>query len=303
MGTPIVDGEIDAPADMLQQGHLGAGNIVEGGGMIEDRKIAGLLDVGTDGAHQPQGIVIEAAADVVVAPLGQGLILVIGGAVGKLDGSDIDDPLPGPVRHDVHKAVEVLAGIPEAHAPAGAGFVVGGGAAHIEGDHALILMPDVDHPVELLVVRAKLVVTQKFVPVDGEFCQGGIYSGGVGKFSPDPLSIRLADDTGSDKFLISGVFAVAQGKDCPVAFAGGQGDLQMVAADGIPADDFGGCTPLLPDKLGIAPVAHMAQEGIPVRVPAGFGHIDTVEGIVIPALPVFGLVIDDAVLHLGFGDV
>ena len=39
-----------------------------------------------------------------------------------------------PVGDDVHEAVQVLTGIPEAHAPARAGFIIGGGAAHVEGD-------------------------------------------------------------------------------------------------------------------------------------------------------------------------
>ena len=50
---------------------------------------------------------------------------MIGGSVLKLDGSYVDDPLSGPFRNYVHKAQEILAGIPEAHASSDAAFVVG----------------------------------------------------------------------------------------------------------------------------------------------------------------------------------
>src|SRR5699024_5523559 len=126
-----------------------------------------------------QWVVVKAAADIVVAPLGQRLILVIGRAVGKLDRGDVDDPLSGPLRYNVYKAVEVLAGIPEAHAPTGAGFVIGSGAAHVKGHHTLVLMPDVDHAVELFVVGLELEFAQQLIPVAREGFLGLIHSGEV----------------------------------------------------------------------------------------------------------------------------
>ena len=53
MGTQIADGKVDAAAHMLQQGDLGAGHFVKGGGMLQDGEIAGFLDVGTDGTDEP----------------------------------------------------------------------------------------------------------------------------------------------------------------------------------------------------------------------------------------------------------
>ena len=203
----------------------------------------------------------------------------------------------------MHEAVQILAGVPEAHTPAGAGLIIGCGAAHIECDHALVLVPDVHHAAELFVVGLQAVIAQQFVPVGSQLREGSIHGGGVGEFTADPVGGILTDDAGGKELLISGILAVAQGEDGPMAFAGGQGDLQMVAADGIPAGDSGEGAPLLPDQLGIAPVAHVAQEGVAVRVPAGGGDVDPVEGIVVPALPVFGFMINHAVLHFGFGDV
>ena len=53
MGAQIADGKVDAAAHMLQQGDLGAGHIVKGGGMLQDGEIAGFLDVGADGTDEP----------------------------------------------------------------------------------------------------------------------------------------------------------------------------------------------------------------------------------------------------------
>ena len=53
MGAQIADGKVDAAAHMLQQGDLGAGHIVKGGGMLQDGEIAGFLDVGADGTDDP----------------------------------------------------------------------------------------------------------------------------------------------------------------------------------------------------------------------------------------------------------
>ena len=228
---------------------------------------------------------------------------MIGRAVGELDGRNVDDSLSGTLRNDVHKAVKILAGITEAHATADARFIIRSGAAHEESDHALVLVPDIHHPVQLIVFAAQLVITQKAVPIGSQLFKSCIHGLGIRKFGADPLGRILTDDAGGHKFLISGILAVAQDEGGTGAFARCQGDGQVLAANGIPAYDFALGTALFPHQLGIPPLAHMTQEAIPVRIPACGGHIDTVEGIVIPAFPVLGFMINHAVFHFGFGDV
>ena len=77
----------------------------------------------------------------------------------------------------------------------------------------------------------------------------------------------------------------------------------MLAADGIPAHNLGEGTALLTNQLGIGPLAHVAQKGVPVGVPAGSRPVHAVVGVVIPTLPVLGLMIDDTVLYLRLGNV
>lgn len=52
---------------------------------------------------------------------------MVGGTVGKLDGRNVNNPLPGALRHDVHKPEQILAGVAEAYPPACARLVIRGG--------------------------------------------------------------------------------------------------------------------------------------------------------------------------------
>ena len=74
---------------------LGLRVVVERHLLVEDREVAGLLEVRGDAEDEPERIVVEAAADVVVAALGERLVLVVGAAVGELRRGDVEDPLAG----------------------------------------------------------------------------------------------------------------------------------------------------------------------------------------------------------------
>ena len=62
----------------------------------------------------------ESAADVVVATLGEGLVLVIAAAVWELRRGDVYYALAGALRHLVNKAHKVLVGVAESHPTANA---------------------------------------------------------------------------------------------------------------------------------------------------------------------------------------
>ena len=223
---------------------------------------------------------------------------MIGGAVGPLDGSDVDDPLPGPVRCHVDKAQKILTGIPEAHAPSGAGLIEACGAGHIEGDHTLVLVPGVDHPGELFIGAVQSVDAKQAFPVCFQLCKSGIHGGVLRELPQYPLGGILADDAGREEFLIPGVLTVAQYEDVAGLASGGESHIQCKACHGGAAvgDKVVGLA--FPDDLGILVTAKLAKESVPVGIEAGNGGVDAVVGIVIPALPVLGLMVDDGVLHL-----
>ena len=72
-------------------------------------------------------------------------------AVRELSVGDIDYPLAGSLRYQMYETEKILAGVAESHPASQTAFIVTGGSAHVESDHALILVPDVDGSVELFV--------------------------------------------------------------------------------------------------------------------------------------------------------
>src|SRR5690625_1459080 len=128
--------------------------------LIQDGKITGFFNVIGGGENQPQRVVIKVTANGIVTALGKRLVLVVRGAVFKLRGGDIQNTLFGTLRHLVYKADQVLVGISKAHAPADTGFKERGTAAHIESHHALVLVPDVYHPIQLLITTVEGVSGQ-----------------------------------------------------------------------------------------------------------------------------------------------
>ena len=147
VGTFMGDGITDAAPQMLHKGHGLTFVVIEGDGGTQDGIVPCLAQVCADSGDQPERVIIEAAAYVCVAFFGQGLILMVGAAVGELCRGDVDDPFAGTLRDQMHKAQEILAGIAESHAAADAGLIVGSASRHIESYHALVLIPDVDHAV------------------------------------------------------------------------------------------------------------------------------------------------------------
>src|SRR5471032_2776343 len=81
---------------------------------VENAPVAGLLQVCGHADDEPMWIVVESAANIVVAPLGERLKLMIGTTVGKLCRCQINDSLPCALRHHMHKAQQVLVGVAEA---------------------------------------------------------------------------------------------------------------------------------------------------------------------------------------------
>lgn len=66
------------------------------GGRVQNGPVARLAEVGVRSGNEPQRVVVKAAANRQIALFRQGLILVIGAAVGELGGGDVQDTFPRP---------------------------------------------------------------------------------------------------------------------------------------------------------------------------------------------------------------
>ena len=300
MRALVVDHMVEAVLQVLQQGAAIVGVAVVGSRLIQDGEVAGLLDVGRCTGDQPQRIVIEAAADVVVALLGQGLVLMVAAAIAELGGSDIQDALTGALRDLVHEAQQILGGIAEAHAAANATLKHGGGTAHIEGHHALVGIPDVDHAAQLLIVSGEGVGGEQVIPVGLQRIEGSLDLL-VGSQAVDQgLGRSLVDHARRDELLLHGHFHIAQDEVVLLALTRLEGDLHLMSRHGLPAGGHGIAHLAGHDRLGRVKAVVQAQEGLHVGIETGDGRVHGVEGIVIAALTVLGLVVDDAVLDLDF---
>ena len=90
---------------------------------------------------------------------------MIGASIRKLCGSYIQDPFPGASRDQVNKAEQILTGVTETHASSDTGFIVLSAAGHIESDHALVLIPDIDHSVNFRAAAGDMEAGEKPFPV------------------------------------------------------------------------------------------------------------------------------------------
>ena len=62
---------------MLHQALCLAGIIIKGHLLVQNRPVAGLAQIGGSAGNEPQRVIVEAGADIAVAFLGQGLVLVV----------------------------------------------------------------------------------------------------------------------------------------------------------------------------------------------------------------------------------
>ena len=104
MRSQAVERVLEAALQVLVERLLGARLIVVGHRLVENAPVAGLLDIGGNADDQPVRIVVEVAANVVVAALGERLVLVIGATGRQLRRGQVEDALARARRHHVHEA-------------------------------------------------------------------------------------------------------------------------------------------------------------------------------------------------------
>ena len=298
VGTKVGDGKVEAAAQMLHQALCLAGIIIKGHLLVQNRPVAGLAQIGGSAGNEPQRVIVEAGADIAVAFLGQGLVLVVGAAILKLGGGDIQNALPCAGRDDVYKAQQILTAVAEAHAAAGPAFKVAGRAAHIEGDHTLILVPDVHHTVQLFLAGFQMVGGEQSFPVVGQRLAGRVHLCIGGIACDHGMGTLLVDDTGSRELFVLWVLDVAQTEEDLLFLTRCKGDMDVQRAHRCPA--VGNAAGAVPgaDGLRVCRAAIHTAEGIAGGIKAGNGRIAPEYRIVIAALTVFRLMVDDGRLHL-----
>ena len=193
MRPKAVERVLEAALQVLVERLLGARLIVVRHRLVEDAPVARLLEIGRHADDQPVRIVVEVAANVVVAALGERLVLVIRAAGRQLRRGQVEDAFARARRHHVHEAQQVLVGIAEAQSAPDARFIERRRARHVERRHALVRVPDVDHAIGVDVGRLHLADAEQFVPVRAQALEGGVNVGGLQILRDDRLHCLLVD--------------------------------------------------------------------------------------------------------------
>ena len=291
---------IERHAQVLHQCYLTAGLVVEGYHLVENGEVACLLDICHRSEDEPAGVVVEASADVVVAALGERLVLVVATAVGELGGGDVDDALARTLGYLVDKPHKVLVGVAESHAAANAALKERGGARHAECHHALILVPDVHHPVEFLVAGVDDIDVEQGIPIVVELAEGCVHLLRRVESCDGVQCLLLVDDLGSDELLVLLILHIAEHEDKVLALARLKFHLNKMGGNGAPAMCMAVARTAFHHCVGTFETIVEADEGLSVGVETIYRHIDAVVGIMVAALTVFCLVIDDRTLYLYF---
>ena len=323
MRSKAVERILHAALEVIHQRRLAARLVFIDHLLIKNRPVAGFLQIGCHSEHQPEGIVVEPAADRVVAAFGQRLVLVVCTAVFQLCRREVEDPLACPLRYHVHKAQQILGRVTEPHAAPNTRLEIGCRARHVKGDHVLVRVPDVDHAIGVDVGRFDRKTVEQAIPAIIQF----------GKRIGHGIEIEIALDDRFDRAFVDRlrarriellghrILVVAEGEDDGMRRAGLQADPNVMRADGLPAMSYRVGRLAALDGQWAVPAAVWSQERVTLRVKAGEEGSRVAifrkrwqlfrrqlcragkPGEVVAALTILCLVIDNAVLHLDLGRV
>ena len=167
---------VERDAQVLEERDLAARLIIPRHKFVEDAEVASLLYISNSSEDEPHRVVVETATDVVVSSFCERLILMIAATIGELSRSNVDDALTGTAWHLMHEAHKVLVRIAEAHSTSDAALEERCRTREVERNHALILIPDVDHAVETLVARLNGIFVEQLVPLCSQLGESLVYS-------------------------------------------------------------------------------------------------------------------------------
>ena len=225
----------------------------------------------------------------------------------------------------MNEAEQILIGVAEAHASADSALEVGSGAGHIEGNHALVLVPDVYHAVYLLVGRIYGILCQQLAPIFLQFLKQLVCLLGGIALAHHLESLCLVDNilerlcvafsvngVGSDKSLViaavvellsDGHLYITEAEYKLLLLAGRKLDLKVVRSDRRPALRNGHIGLARENSVGALKAVVQTEEALAVGVIALNGSINGVEREVIAALLVFGLVVNGGAEYLDLAGV
>ncbi len=201
---------------------------------------------------------------------------------------------------ELNEPEQVLVRIAEAHPTPDPGLEEGRRTREVERDHALVLVPDVDHPVDVLAGRRHLEASEQIRPVVAQANECLLDRGRVAITGEHRADTALVDQLGTGRFelRVPLVLEIPEHEDDLPRLARLERQLDVVRAARRPAVRDRVARASLLDGGRPGPAAIRAEERLTLRVEAdrllGAGEV----GEVVAPLAVLALVVDDTVLHL-----
>ncbi len=117
--------KLERPVQMLKQRLFGSLFAVKRHWLTQDLIITRFFDVCRHCRDQPQRVIVKSTSNIRISLPGQRLVLMICTSILKLCGCNIKDPLPRPLRDQMHKSQKILTGITESHSTSRSRFIIG----------------------------------------------------------------------------------------------------------------------------------------------------------------------------------
>ena len=193
----------------------------------------------------------------------------------------------------MNKSEQILVGITEAHSTADTGLKIGSGAAHVECYHTLVLVPYINHSVDLVIFRLNSVDWKQILPVVTKLLKC-FFNIRIGLILRKHLLCRLlVDDAFWLPFILYRILAVAENEDIWFCLPGLQVNIDLMNRNGWPAvSDGTGALTLFAYYLGIVVVMISSEESVSWSIETVNLGIYWINSVMITALPVLCLVID-----------
>lgn len=197
------------------------------------------------------------------------------------------------VGNHVNKPQQILTAVAKAHAAAGPAFVIGGGTAHVESHHTLVLIPDIHHSVQLFIRGDDGVNGKQFLPVLFQMIQSVFHGDPAAIFCDERVCLPLVDNAGSLPFFRFGVFDITEQKDQCFFLAGGKFCNKLVTGDGRPSAGNGIETVPARHRGGRIESVEFSEEGVAVGIKTAGFFVDGIKGKMVAPFAIFRLVIKD----------
>ena len=245
--SEVVDDMVKTDTKVLHKRHFCSGHILPWYGFVQDGEVSGLTDIGSSTEDEPHRVIVKSSSYIIIAAFGERLVLVVATSIGELGCSDVEDTLPCTRRDLVYKANEVLVRVPETHSAAYTALEEGSGPAHAEGDHTLVLVPYIHHPVEPLIRALYLELTEQFVPQGIELSKSSFDRLHGSKPADNFVRAYLINNVkiactergylsiGGCKLLLLRILLITEYEDQVAGLTGSEGHFYVVRSDRTPS--------------------------------------------------------------------